>query len=35
MKNIKHAKHILIKSMINATIRDFYKHKIKPCIIKL
>lgn len=35
MKNIKHAKHILIKSMINATIRDFYKNKIKPCITKL
>jgi len=34
MKNIKHAKHILIKSMINQTIRDFYKHKIKPILIK-
>jgi len=35
MKNIKHAKHILIKFMINGTIRDFYKHKIKPIITKL
>ena len=35
MKNINRAKHILIKFMINGTIRDFYKHKIKPCITKL